>query len=134
MLGGAGLTSSVINEIDRCLNAHKLIKIRVLESDRQQREELIAQICEVTGATPIQHIGKILVIYREEPVPSGSEPRSPANLAAGKPRARSPDQSRRVGALGEDIPDSAMRQEPLQPSDRRRRRRSQPAVRARGRN
>lgn len=74
ILGSAGLTTGVVAEIDRCLKANELIKIRMLEHDRPQRAELLARICELTGASPVQQIGKILVIYRAKSESSAPEP------------------------------------------------------------
>ena len=64
MIGGDGLTPAVLKETDSALNAHGLIKVRVLGDDRTAREEILAQICDQLGAAPIQHIGKLLVIWR----------------------------------------------------------------------
>lgn len=61
-----GLTESVIKEIDTCLKAHELIKIRVYGDDRAQREAYLAEICATLGAAPVQHIGKLLVVWRED--------------------------------------------------------------------
>ena len=64
MVAEAGLTAPVLHEIDVNLLSHELIKIRVFNDDRAQREEMLAEICTQLGASPVQHIGKILVIYR----------------------------------------------------------------------
>jgi putative YhbY family RNA-binding protein len=64
MIGDAGLTPEVTREIEANLRAHELIKVRVLGEDRQARTDLVAAICEQTGASPVQQIGKILVFYR----------------------------------------------------------------------
>ena len=66
ILGAAGLSPSVMTEIDRSLKSHELIKIRV-NTDRPGREAILAEICRRTGAQAVQHIGKILVIFRENP-------------------------------------------------------------------
>ena len=66
-LGGKGLTDAVIAEIDRALASHELIKIRAAALNRDEREVALASICERTNAQPVQHIGKILVVYREKP-------------------------------------------------------------------
>ncbi len=87
IVSGAGLSDSVMGEIERCLKARELIKIRVLGDDRLQREDLLAQICERTGASPVQHIGKILVVYREKPEPP-SPKRAPAARLKAKAKAR----------------------------------------------
>ncbi|MEN9946105.1 MAG: hypothetical protein RLZZ293_491 [Pseudomonadota bacterium] len=64
MIGNNGVTVNVIKEINHSLDAHELIKIRVLGDDRQAREELISQICHETSALFVQHIGKLIVLYR----------------------------------------------------------------------
>ena len=64
MIGNNGLTDSVIKEIELNLNAHELIKIQVAGDDRDARKAMYLEICKVTGATAVHHIGKQLVIYR----------------------------------------------------------------------
>ncbi len=64
MIGDSGLTPAVMKEIDASLNAHGLIKIRVLGDDRDARLAHYETICADLGAAPVQHIGKLLVIYR----------------------------------------------------------------------
>src|SRR2546427_4357949 len=69
-IGGAGLSPTVLAEIDRALKSHELIKVRVNGADRPVREAILEEICRRTGAQSIQHIGKILVVSRENPEPS----------------------------------------------------------------
>lgn len=64
MIGAQGLTEAVIQEAGRALAAHELIKVRVLGDDRDARESHLAGLCEALGAAPVQHIGKLLLIYR----------------------------------------------------------------------
>ena len=64
MIGDSGLTPAVMKEIDTSLNAHGLIKIRVLGDDRDARVAHYESICTDLGAAPVQHIGKLLVVYR----------------------------------------------------------------------
>jgi putative YhbY family RNA-binding protein len=67
MIGNDGLTAAVRKEADAALNAHGLIKIRVLGDDREAREAIYLQLCDELGAAPIQHIGKLLVLWRPQP-------------------------------------------------------------------
>ena len=67
MIGNDGLTPAVKKETDAALNAHGLIKVRVLGDDRVAREAMFQTLCDELGAAPIQHIGKLLVLWR--PVP-----------------------------------------------------------------
>ncbi len=67
MIGGDGLTAAVEKEVDMALNAHGLIKVRVFSDDRAAREAMLASLADKLQAAPIQHIGKLLVLWR--PVP-----------------------------------------------------------------
>jgi putative YhbY family RNA-binding protein len=69
MIGEPGLSPTVLAEIERSLQCHELIKIRVLGAGRDTRAALLSVICERTGAQPVQHIGRVLVMYRKNPEP-----------------------------------------------------------------
>jgi RNA-binding protein len=79
MIGSSGLTEGVKKEIDAALTAHGLIKVRVQSDDRPGREEMFRSLADDLDAAPIQHIGKLLVLWR--PVPEkekkASEDRMP---------------------------------------------------------
>ncbi len=64
MVGGDGLTPAVKKEVDAALRAHGLIKVRVFSDDRAAREGMLAELSDELGAAPIQHIGKLLVLWR----------------------------------------------------------------------
>jgi RNA-binding protein len=66
-IGGDGLTPAVIKEADAALNAHGLIKIRVFSDERETREAILARLSDELNAAPIQHIGKLLVLWRPMP-------------------------------------------------------------------
>ena len=68
MIGSDGLTPAVLRETDAALKAHGLIKVRVLGDDRSQREAIYQSLCDQLNAAPIQHIGKLLVLWRPKPV------------------------------------------------------------------
>lgn len=67
MIGSDGLSVAVMKEIDLALDVHELIKVRVLGDDREQRVAIYERICSEHEAAPVQHIGKLLVIYRPAP-------------------------------------------------------------------
>ncbi len=67
MIGNDGLTQAVMKEADQALNAHGLIKIRVLGDDRGARETMLAELSDKLNAAPIQHIGKLFVLWRPQP-------------------------------------------------------------------
>lgn len=66
IIGDAGLTPGVLKEIDASLDAHGLIKVRVFGDDREARIEMYETICDKLDAAPVQHIGKLLVLYRPQ--------------------------------------------------------------------
>lgn len=80
-VGRAGLTTAVIAEIDRALRAHKLIKVRITDHDRTEREQFLAELCRQLGCEPVQHLGKLLVLWRDDvPIGTASEPKKSDRL------------------------------------------------------
>jgi putative YhbY family RNA-binding protein len=82
-IGHHGLTPAVLHEIDVALLAHELIKIRVLNDDRDERNALLERICAETGAVAVQHLGKLLIVWRPAPEPEAAEPAVRARAAPG---------------------------------------------------
>lgn len=68
-----GLTPSVLTEIDRCLKAHELIKLRLYGIEREDREALFTEICTALNCVAVQHIGNLLVLWRENPKDAAAE-------------------------------------------------------------
>lgn len=86
-IAGNGLTPAVLNEIDRSLKAHELIKIRTYGVERDQRNLLMTEICTTLKCAPVQQIGNLLVVYREKPAESedvSAPPRAPKGRATKK--------------------------------------------------
>ncbi|MDO4998536.1 MAG: ribosome assembly RNA-binding protein YhbY [Neisseria sp.] len=65
MVGQNGLTDAVIKETDAALTAHELIKVRVFGDEREERVAICGALCEAVDAQLVQHIGKLLVLYRK---------------------------------------------------------------------
>ena len=72
LIGGDGLTAAVKKEVDAALKAHGLIKVRVFSDNRTAREAMLQTLTEELDAAPIQHIGKLLVLWR--PLPEKQKP------------------------------------------------------------
>jgi len=66
-IGQHGLTAPVAHEIDLALLKHELIKVRVLGDDRDAREAVLAQVCADMECAPVQHLGKVFVLWRPNP-------------------------------------------------------------------
>jgi len=67
MIGSGGLTAAVKKEVDAALNAHGLIKVRAQIDERVAREAIFQELTIELSAAPIQHIGKLLVLWRPMP-------------------------------------------------------------------
>lgn len=85
LIGDNGLTEAVLKEIAVHLNVHQLIKIRVAGDDREARLAIYNQICEELHAEPINHVGKVLTVYRQNSdQPDILNPKEPETRAVRK--------------------------------------------------
>ena len=96
LIGASGLTPPVLAEINRALDSHELIKIRVAGGDRRERERILSEVCAVADAAPVQHIGKVIVIFRERP--EQPPPKKPAESPKVARKSRWRATLRRPGA------------------------------------
>lgn len=96
-VAGKGLSDSVLKEIDRSLSAHQLIKIKLQGIEREEREALLGEICDKIACAPVQHIGNILVLWREQPEAEKmvSAPRRPRKPQTKKQAAAALENPRR---------------------------------------
>lgn len=85
MIGKSGLSASVMEELNRGLSSHELIKVKVQIDDRIARNELFEEICQLLNAAPVQHIGKIFVIYRPKPEETGKHEGYPSKKKTSAP-------------------------------------------------
>ena len=66
-VGQHGLTPQVLHEIDLALLAHELVKVKVLGDDRAAREAILGAAVAALDCAPVQHVGKVLVLWRPNP-------------------------------------------------------------------
>ena len=66
-IGQAGISDTVVAEVDRTLTAHGLIKVKLAGASCDERERLTEDICARTSSTPVQNVGRILVLWRPRP-------------------------------------------------------------------
>ena len=71
MVGQAGLTDGVLNEVGIALDDHELIKIKLAGAGRNERIPMIAAIAEHAEAETILSIGQMAVLYRPNPEKKG---------------------------------------------------------------
>jgi RNA-binding protein len=63
-VGASGVTEALLNELSLTLDTHELIKVKLLNDDREQRQEMINHLLTASGAEKVQSIGKVVVLYR----------------------------------------------------------------------
>jgi RNA-binding protein len=122
-VGQHGLTPAVLHEIDVNLMAHELIKVKVFSDARDERDTLLERICMELDAAPVQHIGKLFVLWRpapdEEPVKKAarpmSRPRPRDKVIAAEPRTAAKAKRVRTLPTGKSAP---MARRPREPSAR----------------
>ncbi len=83
-IGQHGLTPAVLREIDVNLRAHELIKVRAFSDIRGEREAMLGQICAKLDAAPVQHIGKLIILWRPAPKEPVAKPKPRGTSASGK--------------------------------------------------
>lgn len=86
-IGQHGLTPQVLHEVDVALKAHELVKVRVFDDDRAAREAMLARIAEALDAAPVQHLGKLVILWRPAP-PKDAAPAKIAKRPSRKPVPR----------------------------------------------
>jgi len=67
IVGDGGVSDAVIAETNRALDDHELIKVKVNAMDRAGRGEMIEALVSACRAEAVQKIGKVVVLYRQNP-------------------------------------------------------------------
>lgn len=70
LIGDKGLSEGLMQELDRALDDHELIKVKVASTDRELRSEVIDELCRQSGAELVQTIGKIAIVLRRAKQPN----------------------------------------------------------------
>ncbi len=65
IIGKEGVTDAVERQLDELLDAHELVKGKVLESAMLTPRTVSEALCEASGAEPVQCIGSKFVLYRQ---------------------------------------------------------------------
>ena len=63
-VGSQGLTEGIQTELERALNDHELVKIKVNVGDREARDEVIKILIKGCGAELVQKIGHTATLLR----------------------------------------------------------------------
>lgn len=68
-IAGNGLSDTVLQEVERALQDHELIKVKLAVGDRDTRTAVATELCNQTGAQLVQSIGNIALIMRRAKKP-----------------------------------------------------------------
>ena len=70
-VAGNGLSESVLTELNRALDDHELIKVKVV-GDREERSAIIESLSAIEETEVVQVIGGVALVYRSarEPNPA----------------------------------------------------------------
>ncbi|MBK6689921.1 MAG: ribosome assembly RNA-binding protein YhbY [Deltaproteobacteria bacterium] len=68
-IGHKGVSAEVLKELDHTLVAHELLKVKLLKSAPLTVAEAAQQLAKAAGASLVQTIGKVIVLYRPSPDP-----------------------------------------------------------------
>lgn len=69
IVGNAGLTEAVLNEVESRIEHHELIKVRLNAENREDRAAMIDTICRSVHAILVSSIGHVAVFYRPAKTP-----------------------------------------------------------------
>ena len=64
-IGKAGVTENVVKEIDTCLEARELVKVKLQEGCSLAPKDVANDLLEPLGAEFVQAIGRKFTLYRE---------------------------------------------------------------------
>ncbi|WP_044407634.1 ribosome assembly RNA-binding protein YhbY [Thiomicrospira microaerophila] len=64
IIGSQGVTDSLMAELEKTLNHHEILKIKIAAGEREDRKGVIEHITKISRAQLVQSVGKMFVIYR----------------------------------------------------------------------
>lgn len=69
-IAGNGLSEGVIAELNRALDDHELIKVKLAITEREDRKEMVKELIQLPNVELIQEIGKVVLLYRPNKKPN----------------------------------------------------------------
>ena len=74
-----GISEGMLAELERALNDHELVKVKLAIPDRDDRTAVLDELVAQSRSELIQKIGKVALLYRKNPKATRSCPTSPAS-------------------------------------------------------
>lgn len=66
-VGKTGVQDAVVAQVNGALTAHGLIKVKINDPDRDEREEIANALVAATDSAVVQQVGKVVVLWRPKP-------------------------------------------------------------------
>lgn len=66
-VGQHGMKESINDELAIALEHHQLLKVKINLGDRDERDALVAELCDHHQAELVQRIGNVAVLYKQNP-------------------------------------------------------------------
>lgn len=66
-IAGNGLSEGVLEELNRALDDHELIKVKIAVGERDVRAQVIDEMVAATKSELVQTIGKVALLVRRNP-------------------------------------------------------------------
>lgn len=71
LIGQNGLSDNLVNELQRALDDHELVKVKARVGARELRDEIMDALAQRTTAEIVQRIGHMALYYRRNPKLAG---------------------------------------------------------------
>jgi len=69
-IGDNGLSEGVLSELNRALDDHELIKVKLAIADREDRQTITDEVRKLPKVEVVQQIGKVLLLFRAAKKPN----------------------------------------------------------------
>lgn len=63
-VGQKGMREAIVDEIKQALLSHELVKVKINIGEHAERDAIVTNICDTTGAALVQRIGNTALYYR----------------------------------------------------------------------
>jgi putative YhbY family RNA-binding protein len=100
LVGDSGVTPGVQREVDHALRVHELIKVRISAGSHEDRSAAMDVLCSALGASPVQVIGKVIVLFRPKPEVVPAPARRARGGKGGPDGRRTTERGRTAGGAG----------------------------------
>lgn len=67
IIGQNGVSESLLKELNKALDFHELVKVKIAAGEREDRAGIIDELIQQTTSEKVQSIGKTVTLFRRNP-------------------------------------------------------------------